>query len=97
MSGRFSSWASCVRSAGVKVGTGLGLGLEAGVGLGVADAVDPPGPQAMDPRTKARHASAAARTIDLTSAVVWASIWLYAPTALVSVRKFLTETPTQVT
>jgi hypothetical protein len=95
--GRFSSWASCVRSAGVRVGTALELGLEAALGLGDADPVEPAGPQARDARTMARHASADGRTTDLTSAVVWAATYLYAPTALVSVRKFLTETAGQAT
>ena len=45
----------------------------------------------------ARHASADGRTTDLTSAVVWAATYLYAPTALVSVRRFLTETAGQAT
>jgi len=86
-----------VRSAGVRVGSAPGFGLEAGVGLGEAVAVEPAGPQARDARTMARHASADGRTTDLTSAVVWAATYLYAPTALVSVRRFLTETAGQAT
>lgn len=88
LSGRFSSCASCARSAADSVGgAGLGeaTGVDAETALGVVATAEPPEPHAT--RIAARHVIEKARSKPSTSCVVCVPIPQYAATGPNSVNK----------